>query len=40
MIKCSDVKQDLDLVAVNPAVENTLSAGVDVIGMVRYLLAT
>ena len=40
MLTCSGVKQDLNLVTVNPAVENTLSAGVDVIGMVRYLLAT
>ena len=38
MFRCQ--KQDLNLVTVNPAVENTLSAGVDVIGMVRYLLAT
>ena len=40
MLTCSGVKQDLNLVTVNPAVENTLSPGMDVIGMVRYLLAT
>ena len=40
MLTCLGVKQDLNLVTVNPAVENTLSAGMDVIGMVRYLLAT
>ena len=39
MLTCSGVKQNLNLMTVNPAVENTLSAGVDVIGMVRYLLA-
>ena len=39
MLTCSGVKQDLNLVTVNPAIEITLSAGVDVIGMVRYLLA-
>ena len=40
MLTSSGVKQDLNLVTVNPAVENTRSAGVEVIGMVRYLLAT
>ena len=40
MLTCSGVKQDLNLMTINPAVENTLSAGMDVIGMVRYLLAT
>ena len=40
MLTCSGVKQDLNLVTVNPAVENIRSAGVEVIGMVRYLLAT
>ena len=39
MLTCSGVKRDLNLVTVNPAVENTLSAGVDAIGMVIYLLA-
>ena len=39
MLTCSGVKQNLNLMTVNPAVENTLSAGVDIIGMVRYLLA-
>ena len=40
MLTCSGVKQDLDLVTVNPAVENILSVGVHLIGMVLYLLAT
>ena len=38
MLTCSGVKHDLNLVTVNPAVENTCSAGVEVIGMVRYLV--
>ena len=40
MLTCSGFKQDLNLVTVNPAVENTRSAEVDVIEMVRHLLAT
>ena len=40
MLTCSGVKHDLNLVTVKPAVENTRSAGVDVTGTVRYLLAT
>ena len=40
MFTCSGVKQDLSLVTVSPAVENTLSAGVDVAGTQRYFLAT
>ena len=37
MLRC---QEDLNVVTINPTVENTHSAGVDVIGMVRYLLAT
>ena len=40
MFTCSRLRQDLNLVTVSPAVENTLSAGVDVAGMHRYFLAT
>ena len=39
MFTCSGLRQDLSLVTVSLAIENTLSAGVDVAGTHRYLLA-
>ena len=40
ILTCSGDKDDLSLVTVNPTVENTHSAGVDVAGTVMYFLAT
>ena len=40
MLTCSGLRQDLNFVTVSPAVENTLSAGMDVAGMHKYFLVT
>ena len=36
MLTCSDVRDDLNFITVNPAVENPRLAGVDMAGTVRY----
>ena len=40
MFTCSGVSEERNRVTVNPAAEKTRSEGVEVIGMVRNLLAT
>jgi len=39
MFTCSGDRHDLSFVTVNPAMENTRSAGVEVAGIVRYFRA-